>query len=78
MNADKEPYIVPIVFCNFDKRITENLFYCKVLEPFKISDKKGEDQSLKAFVKAYQQEFANKVAQARMDAENLLQKYNQR
>ena len=78
MKADREPYIVPVVFCNFDKRITENLFYCKVLEPFKISDKKGKDQLLKAFVKAYQQEFAKNVAQVRIDADKLLQKYNDR
>ncbi|MEO1052278.1 MAG: cyclic nucleotide-binding domain-containing protein [Bacteroidota bacterium] len=74
--ADKEPYIVPIVFCNFDKRITENLFYCKVLEPFKISDQKGEEQNLKSFVISYQKEFAKKVAEARTEAEVLLQKHN--
>ncbi|MEM7110760.1 MAG: 1-acyl-sn-glycerol-3-phosphate acyltransferase, partial [Bacteroidota bacterium] len=76
MEAEKEPYIVPVVFYNFDKRITENLFYCRVLRPFKISEQLREGQGLKAFVHEYQKEFAKNVVKARFDGERLLQKHN--
>ncbi|MEL7001154.1 MAG: cyclic nucleotide-binding domain-containing protein [Bacteroidota bacterium] len=78
MNADKEPFIVPVVFYNFDKRITEGLFYCEILKPFKVSDKKNKSQSLKDFVIEYQKEFAKHVSEARIVADRLLQKHNRR
>ena len=71
-----EPQIVPIVFYNFDKRITENHFLCRILKPFKLSEKMKAGQSLKEFVMLYQKEFEGHVAQARVDAENLFQKLN--
>lgn len=74
--SKKEPLIVPIVFYNFDKRITENLFFCRVLPPFKISEKKKVDESLKAFVMRYQQDFAMEVARASRDAEKILNDSN--
>ena len=74
--ASKEPHIVPIVFFNFDKRITENHFYCKILEPFKISEKKSPDQSLKEFVNEYQKEFKKEVEQAGEHAYELFNKLN--
>ncbi len=76
LNADEEPLIVPVIFYNFDKRITESLFYCSVLKPFRISDKKGENQSLKSFVKAYQRDFEKDVVSARFRAEQLLENHN--
>ncbi|MEM9400832.1 MAG: 1-acyl-sn-glycerol-3-phosphate acyltransferase, partial [Verrucomicrobiota bacterium] len=74
--ARKEPYIVPVVFYNFDKRITENLFYCKVLKPFKVTEKIGEGQNLKSFVIEYQKEFAKSVVRARFEGERLLKQHN--
>ena len=53
--AKKEPKIVPIVFYNFDKRISETLLYCKVLPAFRLSEKKKNEHSLKQFVNEYQQ-----------------------
>ncbi|MEM6814384.1 MAG: cyclic nucleotide-binding domain-containing protein [Bacteroidota bacterium] len=74
--ATKEPYLVPIVFCNFDKRIVENLFFCRILKPFKISEKKKEGQLLKDFVEKYQEEFSTEVNIARIKAEGLLKELN--
>lgn len=74
--ASQEPHIVPIVFFHFDKRITENHFYCKILEPFKISEKKSPDQSLKEFVDDYQKEFKKEVNKAGENAFELFNKLN--
>lgn len=71
--ASNEPYIVPIVFYNFDKRITESLFFCRILAPFKISEQRKENESLKLFVKRYQEEFSREVEKARIDVEGLQQ-----
>ena len=74
--VEREPYIVPVVFCNFDKRISEKLFYCKVLTPFKVSEKIGKHQSLKEFVIAYRDVFALEVENARLHADQLLHEHN--
>lgn len=71
-NVSEEPHIVPIVFCNFDKRINEAPFFCRVLKPFKISEQKAQDESLKDFVMNYQQTFSHEVDRARRDADGLL------
>ena len=70
--ATTEPDIVPIVLYNFDKRITENLLFCRILKPFKISEAKNADESLKQFVERYQQIFKNEVVRAGQDTEKLL------
>jgi len=67
-----EPYIVPIVLYNFDKRITENLLFCRILPPFRISERQLPDETLKQFVKRYQQDFKNEVVRAGIDTEKLL------
>ena len=71
-NVSEEPYLVPIVFCNFDKRINDALFFCRVLKPFKISELKPPHQSLKEFVTNYQESFGLEVERARRDADSLL------
>lgn len=71
-NVSNEPFIVPIVFCNFDKRINEALYFCRVLKPFKISEQKADGQPLKEFVNEYQRSFSEEVDRARRDADNLL------
>ncbi|MGB5942142.1 MAG: GDSL-type esterase/lipase family protein [Leeuwenhoekiella sp.] len=67
INQKDEPYIVPIVLVNFDKRINDTLFYCRVLEPFKVSErlKDQSPQALKNFVIEYQKEYVDYVSQAR-------------
>lgn len=74
LSQEEEPLIVPIVLCNFDRRITDNLFYCKILEPFKVSAKlkKNDKDQLKSFVIRYQQEFAEEVEIARKRVEYLI------
>jgi len=71
-NVSDEPYLIPIVFCNFDKRINEALFFCRILKPFKISKQKPTKQSLKEFVVDYQQSFSQEVDRARRDTDGLL------
>ncbi len=71
-----EPNFIPIVFYNFDKRITENHFFCRILKPFKISKKIASGQSLEAFVKSYQMEFETEVRKTQLDSEKLFQKLN--
>ena len=75
LKSEKEPSIVPIVFINFDKRITDKVFLCKILKPFKISEKIKEGQSLKEFVSMYRDEFAQEVALAQQEAEKQLEIY---
>ena len=75
-SVPKEPYLVPVVFCNFDKRITESYYYCRILKPFKISERKPDNQSLRDFVIAYQQEFAAEVENGRNKADQLLNELN--
>ncbi len=72
----KEPKFVPIVFYNFDKRITENHFYCRILKPFKLSEKMNSNLTLKEFVNAYTIEFEEEVTKAREEADGLFQKLN--
>ena len=71
-----EPYIVPIVFYNFDKQITKNHFFCRILKPFKISQEIRPDQSLKEFVSEYQNKFKDEVNQVREESDQLSKKNN--
>ena len=72
----KEPLLVPIVLVNFDYRIKDNLYYCKILPPFKLSEriKDNTNKSLIAFTQNFQKEYSNYVSKARERAEYL--KYN--
>ena len=59
-----EPYIVPIVLRDFDKRMVQNKVKCKILKPFKISNfiNKHENQhEVIFFVNNYQKEFKKEV-----------------
>lgn len=71
-SMENEPYIVPIVLVNFDKRISDGLFYCKIHEPFKLGDKLLETgKNLSDFVKHYQYIYAGYVEEAKERAEEL-------
>lgn len=74
MAAEPEPYIVPLVLANFDRRIPDGLFYCKILPPFKLSEKlpTNDPESLSSFVKSYQETYKTYVQEARERADELL------
>lgn len=55
-----EPYIVPILLRDFDRRMVQNKVKYKILKPFKISNfiNKHENQfEVISFVNNYQKEF---------------------
>ncbi len=75
MTTKPEPYIVPLVLANFDRRIQDGLFYCKILPPFKLSEKLPDksEESLATFVKTYQETYKGYVEEARKKAQQLLE-----
>lgn len=59
-----EPYIVPIVLRDFDRRMVQNTVKCKILKPFKISNFINNHENkleLIAFVNDYQKKFKKEV-----------------
>ena len=70
---EKEPYIVPLVLVNFDHRIKDNLYYCKIYPPFKLSDTLNSNsvEGLLAFVQEYEKTYAHYVNSARQTVEEL-------
>ena len=73
LNTDPEPYIVPLALANFDRRIGDGLFYCKILPPFKLSEKVSnkDPEQLVEFVKNYQETYKAYVEEARVRSEQL-------
>ncbi len=73
-NMTVEPKIVPIVIVNFDNRIKDNLFYCKIYPPFKLSEyvPNNDTESIISFVNDYQKQYAKYVEEARKTADNLV------
>ncbi|MDT0608300.1 cyclic nucleotide-binding domain-containing protein [Croceitalea rosinachiae] len=73
LNAQPEPNIIPIVLVNFDHRIKDTLYYCKILPPFKISEyvERNNIDSLIDFVESYQKTYTTYVQQAREEADKL-------
>ncbi len=64
LQQKNEPYIVPIVLRDFDRRMAQNKVKCKILKPFKISDfiDNNENQlEVIAFVNNYQKQFKKEV-----------------
>ncbi|MDT0540263.1 cyclic nucleotide-binding domain-containing protein [Croceitalea sp. P059] len=72
LNSKPEPKIIPIVIVNFDKKIKDNLYYCKILAPFKVSEyvKSNSTKDLIKFVEAYQKTYANYVQETIEEADN--------
>ena len=60
---EKEPYIVPIVMANFDKRISEYKYACRVNKPFKLSEKMAEYGvvDLKKFLRKFEGEYREEI-----------------
>jgi lysophospholipase L1-like esterase/CRP-like cAMP-binding protein len=73
LNTNPEPFIVPIVMVNFDKRIGKSLYYCQIKEPFKISEKLAllHKKDLVAFVNDYQKDYQEFIKEAIVRAEQL-------
>lgn len=69
LQADNEPFIVPIVLLHFDKRIHEATKYCKILKPFKISEHPlftGVER-LQDFVSNYRLAFKQELEKAKAE-----------
>lgn len=67
LNMKKEPYIVPLVMANFDKRARNNRFVCLILPPFKVSDyirDKEDKAQMHRFLVSYQETYRSYVQQA--------------
>ncbi len=67
LNLDPEPYIIPVVMLNFDRRVRYNTFRCEIQRPFKMSDrltKKHSKQDMSNFLQNYQQQFRQSIEDA--------------
>ncbi len=65
--AEKEPYIIPIAFANFDKRVNKATFSVVINPPFKLSDyikDKSKKEELIKFVNSYQSTYKSYVKEA--------------
>ncbi len=60
---EKEPYIVPVVMANFDKRISEYKYACRVNKPFKLSEKMAEYGvvDVKKFLRRFEEEYRREI-----------------
>lgn len=69
----KEPLFVPLILVNFDKKIKDNIFYCKILPPFRLSNLLNSDSidDLIAMVNQLQSTFSNHVKEAIKKVEEL-------
>lgn len=64
LTQEVEPWIVPLVIANFDKRARRNQFRCKIFAPFKISKKIADPQDqlqMHSFLLDYQQWYKKEV-----------------
>jgi CRP-like cAMP-binding protein len=64
LSQKDEPWIVPVVIANFDKRVRHNQFRCKIFAPFKISEKISDPQDseqMKTFLTDYQTWYKSEV-----------------
>ncbi len=59
----EEPLIVPIVMANFDKRISEYKYACKVKKPFKLSEMMNAygKTDVKKFLRQYENEYRQEI-----------------
>lgn len=67
LEAEMEPWIVPIITLNFDKRINDALKYCEVLQPFKVSEHPlfTDKAHLDDFVQKYHDAFKAELEKAK-------------
>ncbi|MEM1407035.1 MAG: cyclic nucleotide-binding domain-containing protein [Bacteroidota bacterium] len=64
---DPMPLIVPIVLCNFDRRIQNNTFYCKILTPINLNQHPQpiDEDALKKLIADTEIRYIDEVKQAR-------------
>ena len=72
-SLEKEPLIVPVVMVNFDHRIGKSLLYCKIEEPFLMSEQltSKNDEAIYSFVQDYQKKYTVAVEKAINRADEL-------
>ncbi len=64
MKMKREPLIVPVVLVNFDKRVKNNVFACKIGKPFRISEElEMSGLDLRTYLDQYQQQYKEAVSQ---------------
>ena len=76
LKMKKEPLLIPLVLDNFDKKIKDDTYYCKILPPFKLSEK-IESQSIERlidFVNDLQQDYVGYVKNARQTVAQIEEK----
>ena len=64
MQQKNEPFIVPVILRDFDKRMVQNKVKCKILKPFKIKDlisDYGNQNELISFTNNYQKQFKSEL-----------------
>ena len=64
MKQKNEPFIVPVILRDFDKRMVHNKVKCKILKPFKIknliSDYENQNELI-SFINNYQKQFKSEI-----------------
>ena len=64
MKQKNEPFIVPVILRDFDKRMVHNKVKCKILKPFKIknliSDHENQNELI-SFINNYQKQFKSEI-----------------
>ena len=64
MQQKNEPYIVPVILRDFDKRMVQNKVKCKILKPFKvknfINDSENQNELI-SFTNNYQKQFKSEI-----------------
>jgi CRP-like cAMP-binding protein/lysophospholipase L1-like esterase len=75
MAGEDEPWIVPIAVANFDKRADHNIYSIVIRPAFRISDRLAEytPDAMAEFLKQYQEEFRDAVAEAEALAQEIKQ-----
>ena len=74
LKIEKEPLFVPLVLVNFDHRIKDNIYYCKIYPPFRFSKKvKSNDvNDIVDFVQDYEKTYAQYVEHARQTVAQMM------
>ncbi|MFY0654767.1 MAG: cyclic nucleotide-binding domain-containing protein [Cyclobacteriaceae bacterium] len=63
LKMNPEPLLVPVVMANFDKRIKNNKFACRVMKPFKLSQHMAQQgfEDVNDFLLRYEKEYKKQI-----------------
>jgi len=64
LQRETKTLIIPIVMCHFDRRIPDNLFYCKILPPIDLSKQREslkDETNLRQYVDELRDRFKSEV-----------------